>query len=94
MENEKYISIDNLAGYYEIEVSFFQSLGEMGLVSIRTVENKPCVERDCLSDLERMIRLHYDLEINMAGLDAISHLLVKVRELQSEVNRLKNRLGE
>lgn len=94
MENERWISLESLAGYYQIELSFIHTLQDYGLVQITTVENEPCVDRECIGDIERLIRLHYDLEINMAGIDAISHLLERIRLLQEEINQLKNRLGE
>jgi hypothetical protein len=93
MENERWISLEQLAGHYEIEVSFIHTLGEYGLVEVTTIENIPCVDRECLADVERLMRLHYDLEINLAGLDAISHLLQRIRTLQKEVTDLRNRLG-
>jgi len=36
--------------------------------------------------------LHVDLDINIEGLDAISHLLQKVNALQNELVALRNRL--
>ena len=48
---------------------------------------------DHLAKFEKMRRLHEELEINIQGLEAISHLLGKVEQLQSENVKLKNRLG-
>jgi chaperone modulatory protein CbpM len=56
-------------------------------------DGQECVSRDELGDMERMIRLHYELDINYAGLEAIHHLLERVREMQKELNQLRNRLG-
>ena len=39
-----------------------------------------------------MVRLHYDLEINMEGIDAITHLLKKLQTMQDEISVLKNKL--
>lgn len=77
---------------YNIEVSFIQQLGEYGLIDIITVEERSFIHTDQLNELEKFIRLHYDLDINMEGLDAIGHLLDKVRSLQNEIAGLKTRL--
>ena len=77
---------------YDIEVSFIQQLGEYGLIDIITVEEKPFIHSNQLGELEKFIRMHYDLDINMEGIDAIAHLLAKVKNLQSEIISLKNRL--
>lgn len=87
------ITLQNVCTYYNVEVSFVRSLSDFGLVEIITLDETPYVDRECLGELEKLMRLHYDLEINMAGLDAISHLLHRVSELQKEVRSLKNQLS-
>jgi uncharacterized protein YoxC len=42
--------------------------------------------------LERLVRLHQDLNINLEGLGAVSHLLHKVNALQEEVQKLRKRV--
>lgn len=93
MENERLIPLQNLCKHYKIEVSFIRSLNEFGLVEITRVKDEECLDIEYLSDIERLMRLHYDLEINLEGIDAISHLLKKMHELQKELLDLKNKLG-
>ena len=45
-----------------------------------------------LPELEQYARLYYDLSINVAGLDAIHHLLKRMEHLQHEVRLLQNEL--
>jgi hypothetical protein len=45
-----------------------------------------------LQKLEKMVRLHHDLDINIAGIEAIAHLLERLEYLQDEMRTLKNRL--
>jgi hypothetical protein len=40
-----------------------------------------------------MMRLHYDLEINLEGIDAIYNLLKQVEDLQNQVVTLRNKLN-
>jgi hypothetical protein len=39
------------------------------------------------------MRLHYDLDINLEGIEAITCLLDRVRSMQEEIRELRNRLG-
>jgi hypothetical protein len=93
MENTKLISLRNISSSYNIEISFIHSLRELGLVEIVTVAEDECIDEDCLGEVERMMRLHYDLEINMAGIEAIWHLLNRVNAMQQELNTLRNKMG-
>ncbi|MBC7382130.1 MAG: chaperone modulator CbpM [Bacteroidia bacterium] len=92
MENEKLIPVDQFCKHYNIEFSFINTLTEFGLIQITRIEEIPCIPYDQIKDLEKLIRLHYDLEINVEGIDAISHLLNRVDQLQMEMKLLKNRL--
>jgi hypothetical protein len=38
------------------------------------------------------MRLHYDLGINMEGIDVISNLVKQIGELQQELASIKNKL--
>jgi hypothetical protein len=93
MENEELVRLRQLCEHYEIEMSFIRSLGEIGVVEIVCENDEDCIPQDQIAEVEKMIRLHYDLEINMAGLDAISHLLKRINALQKEMNDLRNRIG-
>lgn len=92
MENEKLVPVEQFCTHYNIEFSFINSLTEFGLISITCIEETPCIHHDQIRDLEKLIRMHYDLDINLEGIDAISHLLKRVDTLQSELTTLKNRL--
>lgn len=92
MENKQLIQIEQFCAHYHIEFAFIHSLYEFGLVEIITVEDVQYLRGEQLAELEKMIRLHYDLEINMEGIDAITHLLQRMNELREELGLLKNRL--
>lgn len=90
--NDRYISIIEFCNCHHLELSFVHSLREYGLVQTVVIEEDEYIEQEQVIDLERMVRLHYDLEINLQGIDAINHLLDKVSHLQEEVRTLQNRL--
>jgi hypothetical protein len=86
------ISVTELCAYHNVEFAFISNLKEFGLVEIVQVQQTDYIPEDQLEKLERMIRLHRELEINPEGLDTINHLLGKMNQLQEEVRMLKNRL--
>jgi hypothetical protein len=42
--------------------------------------------------LEKIVRLYYDLDINIEGIDAVINLLQRMEDMQHEIVLLKNRL--
>ena len=47
---------------------------------------------DEIHKLEKFVRLHYDLDINIEGIETINHLLEKIEEMQKEIVRLRNKM--
>ncbi|WP_029036982.1 chaperone modulator CbpM [Salinimicrobium xinjiangense] len=90
--DDQYISIIEFCKCHHVDYSFINSLNEHGLIQIVVIEDDEYIEQERIRDLERMMRLHYELEINMQGIDAINHLLDRVSQLQDEVRMLHNRL--
>ena len=67
-------------------------LGEDGLIDVEVKDNISYFPADQLAELERYTHLYYDLSINIAGIDAIRHLLNRMEEMQNEIRRLQNEL--
>lgn len=93
MDAQNLILIEKLCTHYEVEISFFKALDNIGLIEIMSVEEAPYIHQDKLADLEKMIRLHNDLELNFEGIDVVFNLLQKVDALQKELNSVSNRLS-
>lgn len=89
MEKVTSISIEQCSVYYNIEISFLHKLDEHGLIELNRSDEMVYIDFEQLSDLEKYMHLHYELEINLEGLETIKHLLDQVDQLQKEVNRLK-----
>jgi hypothetical protein len=89
---EHLISAQDFCTYYKVEYSFINSLVEYGLIEIVRQEQTSFIDIDRLHDLEKFVRLHYDLDINLEGIEAITHLVHRVENMQSEITALKNRL--
>ena len=72
-----------------IEPSFILLLEEGGLIEVNIVEGERYLFVSQLRDLERYTRMYYDLSINIEGIDAIRHLLIRMDAMQHELNRLR-----
>lgn len=92
MQTDDLILADQFCNYYNVEYSFISDLKQFGLIEVRAVEASEYIPQDQLQKLEQLVRLHYDLDINLEGIDAIAHLLDRVKSMQSEIIALKNRL--
>ena len=92
MKIENLILIDELSKHYDIEVTFFSSLYELGLIQITTIKSMRYVHQDQIQNLEKMIRMHHEKEINIQGIDVAFNLLNKINALQKELTDSKNRL--
>jgi len=77
---------------YEVEESFIESLQEVGLIQVIDQDEDRFVAYDDLSDLEQFIRWYYEMDINVGGIDALHHMLQRVRSLQSEIAQLRHEL--
>jgi hypothetical protein len=93
MENKKYIEITKLCEYYQIPEGFFVELQEVGLLEPPIYDKQSqAIDEDYLSELEKIMRLHFDLEINMQGIGTVLQLLNRIRELEEELSLLKKQL--
>ena len=92
MATESLIAANDFCVYYNVEHTFINSLQAAGLVQITIVNETTYIPETELQNLERMIHLHHDLEINIAGIEAITHLLERVEQMQENMRGLRNRL--
>lgn len=95
MAKKTYIHITEYCQICDLEPSFLLELYRRDLIQL--AQNAGELEGDYLPEeelprVERFVRLSRDLEINTAGLEAVSHLLDKVQQLQEEVRQLRNRV--
>jgi hypothetical protein len=77
---------------HNIEIEFLNSLQEAGLIEITTIEETVYINKHQLNDLEKIVRMHYELDINLEGIETVVHLLHRINEMQDEIILLKNKL--
>ncbi|MFT3934252.1 MAG: chaperone modulator CbpM [Chitinophagaceae bacterium] len=92
MENNELVPVQSFCIHHKIELSFIDSLQQYGLVDVIVIEKQAYIKESELEEVERFTRLHYDLDINVEGIEAIGHLLAKLREMQARNMQLQNRL--
>jgi hypothetical protein len=93
MQTEYLVAIDEFCTKHNIEVSFISSLQETGLIEITMIDDAGFIQIEQLQEIEKFIRFYYELDINIEGIETISHLLQRVTELQEEIVALRNKVG-
>jgi len=92
MENENLIPIAEFCRYHRVDVAFIHLLEQSGLIGTTILQQTVYVRIEDLSQLEKFVRLHQDLEIPADNLDIVSHLLNRMEDLQREIKQLQNRI--
>lgn len=92
MHTEEMIPASEFCIHHNIELSFIYSLKESGLIEITSIEEKIFVPLSQLSLLEKLVRLYYEMDINLEGIETISYLLERLNDLQRQVISLNNKL--
>ena len=92
MKTDYLIALDEFCVNHGIEISFISSLHQTGLIEITTVKETGFIDTGQLQQLEKFVRLYYDLDINLEGIETINHLLQRINSLQDEITELRNRL--
>lgn len=87
------ISREELVKIYNIEITFFDELVDSGLLNIHTENETRYLMYEDLPNFERFTNWHYDLEINLPGLEVIHEMLKKMNDLRQQNRELLNRLS-
>ena len=93
MTKEEMVAASEFCRSHNVEISFLYSLSESGLLEITNVEETVFISQEQLPELEKLVRLHYDMDINLEGIEAIHHLLQQMKTMQDEMRVLKNKLA-
>ncbi len=93
METQELIIIDVVCQEYQIEINLINDLESFGLIETIVHNENKYLDKNQLVQVEKIIRLHNDLNINKEGIEIILDLLEKEKQLLSEIKYLKNRLG-
>ena len=92
MATEGLIAATDFCSYHSIEYAFISTLEDAGLVKFTLVNEQKFIPFEQVQQLEKMARLHQELEINVPGIASIMEILARVELMQDEIRQLKNRL--
>jgi len=87
------ISREELVKIYNIEITFFDELVDSGLLNIQMENEIRYLMYEDLPSFERFANWHYDLEINLPGLEVIHDMLKKMEDLKHRNRELMNKLS-
>lgn len=93
MKQEDLISVGEFCRHYSVEMGFIHALHRAELIEVVVIRDELYVHPDQLAHLERMARFHYDLNINLEGIEVINRLLQRIDQMHQEIVTLRNRLG-
>jgi hypothetical protein len=93
MGKQDLISTQILCKYYNVPTSFIDMLHNHDLIEVKLIENDIFISKTQIRDVEKLMRLHYELNINIEGIDAIFNLLKQVKSLKKEIITLNNKLN-
>lgn len=92
METSNLVLAGDFCMHHHISYTFIAGLRDAGLIELTVVGEDQFLHTDQLHELEKLIRLHTELDINPEGVEAIAHLLHKLHSLQHELQVTKQRL--
>jgi hypothetical protein len=93
MQTENLIAINEFCHKHDIKISFISSLQKKGLIEITTIKGVLYIETEHLLQLEKFVRFYYELNINIEGIETITHMLKRINSMHDEILILKNKLG-
>ena len=93
METQELIIVEVFCKEYQIELTLIEDLEDFGLIETIVHQEDKYVIKNQLADIEKIIRLHNELNINKEGIEIILDLLNKVNHINNEVKQLKDRLN-
>lgn len=93
MKADYLVGVDEFCANHNIETTFINTLQVNGLIEVTTIKEAVFVNSAQLKQLEKIVRLYYELDINLEGIETINYLLKRISCLQDEVLLLRNTLS-
>lgn len=86
----KLVSVHTFCISNNIPESFINELVSYELIELVEVDAVRQIQTEELEKVQKLMRLHYDLNVNLEGIDIINNLLSKIALLEEKVRILKN----
>ncbi len=88
----RYVTIKEFSEFHQVDIHLIEEFIHFGLLEPLEKEGRPCIREEDIEPLEIMMRLHSELEVNLAGLEAIMHMRRRMRQMQARIEELERRL--
>jgi chaperone modulatory protein CbpM len=92
MRTSSLIPVNEFCASHNLDISFISSLEETGLIEVISIREDLFIDAGQLQQLEKIVRFHYEFDINLEGIETIIHLLRQMKYLQDQNIMLRNKL--
>lgn len=92
MQTDNLVSANQFCIHQNVEVSFIDALHQSNLIEIILVKEEAFLPIHQINQLEKFVRLYYEMDINLEGIEVINNLLQQIDKLQNQVLQLNNKL--
>ena len=92
MATQKLVAVKEFCLHHNISNDFIIELYQNEIIELVTVKRTRFIPEKNLHTLEKIIRLHNDLEINLEGIQTILHLLSALEKKEAQLSTLRNQL--
>lgn len=92
MKQENYITITDFCNSHNVTSQFVMQLYDLGLLEVVHRQDLHYLPLKQLPRAEKIVRLYLDLDINLEGIEVITHLLERIQSMQTELISLQNKL--
>ena len=92
MAAQKLIAIKEFCLHHHISKDFIHELHQFEMIELVTVKRSRFIAEKNLHTLEKIVRLHNELQVNIEGIQTILHLLTSLEKKEAELYTLRNQL--
>lgn len=78
---------------HNIDYQFIEQLRQNDLIHTSIESGTLYIPEEELPKLEKMVRLRFEMDINIEGIETINYLLNKIENMQQEIMQLRNRVA-
>lgn len=93
MKTDKFLLITEICQYYHIESDFFEEIEYHQLLEIHQISGQKFIHQKQLNRLEKILRLHDELDLNLQGIDVVFGMMKRIEKLEKELRQAKSKLN-
>lgn len=93
MKTNDLVKAEEFCLNHRVDISFIYSLNDRGLVTLTELEKTLFIPAEQVREIEKAMMLHYEMDINLEGVEVITRLLDQLNTMHEETRLLRNRLS-